>query len=112
MNRRTLTSRSPPTLRASARRAGERQRWARGERVRWGPEAFRRRRLLDFQGLGVRGLGVKYVFAIAKVWGDGAGRAICHFPGGAVGGLGGCVAGKLTMKIELPIFDFRGIMIP
>ena len=49
-----------------------------------------------------------HVFAIARIWEDGVGRAIRHFPRGAVGGLGGCVAGKLTMKIELPIFDFQG----
>ena len=76
--------------------------------MRGGAEAFRRQSLIDFQGLGVRGLGVRYIFAIAKVWGEGVGRAIRHFPGGAVGGLGGCIAGKLTMKIELPIFDFQG----
>ena len=76
--------------------------------MRGGAEAFRRQSLIDFRGLGVRGLGVKYGFAIAKIWGECVGGAICHFPGGAVGGLGGCVAGKLTMKIELPIFDFQG----
>ena len=34
----------------------------------WGAEAFRRQPLLD-----LRGLGVKYVFAIAKVWGKAPG---------------------------------------